>query len=50
MRNATQLAVYETYEEFYGQKSTMDELIADIARFDQQSMLWVCAVIITGAR
>ena len=47
-RSASQLGVYETYEEFHGRKSTMDELIADVAQFSQQSMLWVCAVIITG--
>ena len=47
-RSASQLGVYETYEEFHGRKSTMDELIADVAQFSQQSMLWVCAVIIAG--
>jgi hypothetical protein len=29
-------------------KSTLDELIAYLAQFNQQSMLWICAVIITG--
>jgi hypothetical protein len=48
MRSATQLAVYETYEDLYGRKSTLDELIAEVGKFTQQSMLWVCAVIVTG--
>ena len=48
MPAASQLAVYETFESVYGRKSTMDELIADIRQFTQQSMLWVCAVIVTG--
>ncbi|RSL18604.1 hypothetical protein EDE15_4194 [Edaphobacter aggregans] len=48
MRTASQLAVYETFENVYGRKSTMDELIAEIRPFTQQSVLWVCAVIVTG--
>jgi hypothetical protein len=48
MRSASQLAVYETFESVHGRKSTMDELIADIRPFTQQSVLWVCAVIVTG--
>lgn len=44
----SQLAVYETFENVYGRKSSMDELIADIRPFTQQSVLWVCAVIVTG--
>src|SRR5271165_3259634 len=48
MNGATEVGVYESYEEFHGRKSTMDELVADIAKFDRQSMLWVCGVIITG--
>jgi hypothetical protein len=48
MNGATEVGVYETYEEFHGRKSTLDELVADIAKFDRQSMLWVCGVIITG--
>jgi hypothetical protein len=48
MPSASQLAVYETFESVYGRKSTMDELIADIRPFTQQSVLWVCAVIVTG--
>src|ERR1039457_3901194 len=48
MPAASQLAVYETFESVYGRKSTMDELIAEIRPFTQQSVLWVCAVIVTG--
>lgn len=48
MKSASQLAVYETFEEVFGRKSTMDELIADIRPFTQQSVLWVCAVIVSG--
>jgi hypothetical protein len=48
MRSPSQLAVYETFEAVYGRKSTMDELIAEICPFTQQSVLWVCAVIVTG--
>ena len=45
---ASQLAVYETYENIYGQRSSLDELVAEIEVFNQKSVLWVCAVIITG--
>ena len=48
MRSAAQLAVYETFEDLYGRKSTLDELIAAVGQFTQQSILWVCATIITG--
>ena len=48
MRSAAQLAVYETFEDLYGRKSTLDELIAEVGQFTQQSILWVCATIITG--
>jgi hypothetical protein len=48
MRSASQLAVYETYEESCGRKSTLDELKAEIAEFTQQSMLWMCATIMAG--
>ena len=48
MNGATQLGVYETFEGVFGRKSTLDELIADIRSFRQQSVLWVCAVIVTG--
>jgi len=48
MPSPSQLAVYETFEAVYGRKSSMDELIAEIRPFTQQSVLWVCAVIVTG--
>jgi hypothetical protein len=48
MRSASQLAVYETFEGVFGRKSTIDELIADIRPFTQRSVLWVCAVIVSG--
>jgi len=48
MRSASQLAVYETFEDLFGRKSTLDELIADIRPFTQKSLLWVCAVIVMG--
>ena len=44
MNGATQLAVYETFEDVFGRKSTLDELIADIRSFRQQSVLWVFAI------
>jgi hypothetical protein len=48
MRAPTQLAVYETFENIYGRKSSLDELVAEISAFTQQSMLWVCATIVAG--
>jgi len=44
----TELAVYETFEEVFGRRSTLDELIHEIRSFSQQSVLWVCATIVTG--
>jgi hypothetical protein len=48
MNGGTQLGVYESFEDLFGRKSTLDELIADIRSFKQQSVLWVCAVIAAG--
>ena len=48
MRAPTQLAVYETFENVYGRKSSFDELVAEVSVFSQQSMLWVCATIVAG--
>jgi len=48
MRPAMQMAVYETFEDIYGRKSTLDELIAGVSQFTQKSMLWVCATIVAG--
>lgn len=50
MSAAAELAVYETFEDIFGTKSTFDELVADIKCFGQQSVLWVCAVIVTGTQ
>ncbi|HEY6248998.1 MAG TPA: hypothetical protein VI685_03500, partial [Candidatus Angelobacter sp.] len=48
MNGTTQLGVYETFEDVFGRKSTWDEFVADIRSFKQQSVLWVCATIVTG--
>ena len=48
MSGRSELGVYETFENIYGRKSTLDELVAEISVFTQQSILWVCAVIVTG--
>lgn len=50
MNGRTQLAVYETFEELFGRRSTLDELVTTIRSFSQQSVLWVCATIIAGAQ
>jgi hypothetical protein len=41
----TELAIYETFEDLFGRRSTLDELITDIRSFRQQP---VCATIVTG--
>ena len=48
MTTPTELAVYESFEEVSLRKSTLDELIADLRVFSEQSVLWVCAAIVTG--
>jgi hypothetical protein len=50
MTTPTELAVYETFEEVFLRRSTLDELIADLRVFSQQSVLWVCAAIVTGVQ
>lgn len=44
----TELAVYETFEDIFGRKSTLDELIADLKRFDRLSLVWICAEVVTA--
>jgi hypothetical protein len=44
----TELAVYDTHEEIFQRKSSLAELTADVSAFSQQSVLWVCASIVTG--
>jgi hypothetical protein len=39
-------AVYETYEELYGHKSSIDELIAKVSKYERSSLLWICAEIV----
>ena len=39
-------AVYETFEDRFGRKSSMDELITAISRYERISLLWVCAEIV----
>jgi hypothetical protein len=48
MNGTTELGVYETFKDVFGRKSTPDELIVDIRSYTQKSILWVCAVIVTG--
>ena len=48
MSSGTELAVYETFEDLFGRRSTLDELVDEISGFQLQSVLWVCAVIVTG--
>ena len=48
MSTVESLAVYETYQDIFGRKSTYDELIKDVSVFNQKSVLWICATIVTG--
>jgi hypothetical protein len=43
----TELGVYETFEELFGRKTSLDELIADICKFERNSLLWICAEIVS---
>lgn len=43
----TELGVYETFEELFGRKTSLDELIADICKFQRNSLLWICAEIVS---
>jgi hypothetical protein len=48
MSQGLELAVYETFEDNFGRKSTTAELAQEIAQFSLNSLLWVCATIVTG--
>jgi hypothetical protein len=42
-----ELAVYETFEQLFGRKISLDELTADIRKFERNSLLWTCAEIVS---
>lgn len=42
----TMPAVYETFESLFNRRSSEDELIDAIRRFERNSLLWVCAEIV----
>jgi hypothetical protein len=48
MASDFELGVYETFEDLFGHKSTLDEVIKDIRLFSQESVLWLCALFVTG--
>jgi len=50
MNGLTELAVYESFEDISGRKSTLQELIKDVSSYTQQSVLWVCAAIVVGVQ
>jgi len=45
----TELAVYETFEEMFGRRCTLDELIRDIGSFPAICLV-LCATIVTGVQ
>ena len=50
MSVGVELAVYETYEDIFGRKSSLAELESEIKQFSQSSLLWVCATVVIGAQ
>jgi hypothetical protein len=50
MSSGVELAVYETFEEIFRRKSSLDELETEIKQFSLSSLLWVCATVVTGAQ
>lgn len=46
MSGHTAPAVYETYEQVYGRKSSIDELIAEVSKYEGSSILWIFAEIV----
>jgi hypothetical protein len=50
MPRGVELAVYETYEDIFGRKSSLAELEGEIRQCNLSSLLWVCATVVTGAQ
>lgn len=50
MGRGLELAVYETYEDVFGRKSSLEELINEIRQFSLSSLLWVCAIVVVGTQ
>ncbi len=48
MSNGLDLAVYETFEDNFGRKASLEEVVQEISQFSLSSLLWVCATIVTG--
>lgn len=45
-----EFAVYETYEDMFGKKSSLTELAGEITQCSLSSLLWVCATVVTGVQ
>ena len=50
MSRGVELAVYETFEDNFGKKASLEELVSEIRQFSLSSLLWTCAVVVTGAQ
>jgi hypothetical protein len=50
MNKGQELAVYETHEEIFGRRSSLEELINEIRQFSLPSVLWVCAIVVVGTQ
>jgi hypothetical protein len=48
MEGGLELAVYETYEDIFGRRSSLPELEAEIKQYSLSSLLWLCAATVTG--
>ncbi len=46
MSSQTLPAVYETFNDAFGRKSSMEELISAISNYEKSSILWICAEIV----
>lgn len=46
MSGQTLPAVYESFEELFGRKSSIEELIAEVRKYERSSMFWICSEIV----
>jgi hypothetical protein len=46
MSAQTMPGVYETFKDVFGRKSSMEELIVEICKYERSSILWICAEIV----
>ena len=48
MSRGIEVGIYESHEELFGRRATLQELVSEIRRHSVASVLWICALVIVA--